>query len=78
MRIGNRELNKDESEWAVKNSKDILTQATNLFVSSLNLKASEKDIAGLLNYLWHNPTDVSNEEAEAAEIYAAEVEADEG
>lgn len=77
MRIGNQDLNPDEAEWCIKFSKDVLAQACNQCVSALNKKCSEEDVAGLLKYLWSHPTQVSNDEAEAAEIADAEAEDDE-
>jgi hypothetical protein len=78
MRIGSHDLNENEAEWCEKFSKDLLSQAYNTCVSSLNKKLSEDDVKGLLKYLWsRSPTQVSNDEAEAAEIADAEADDDE-
>ena len=78
MHIGKHELNKNEEEWCIKFAKDFLFQAHSKCVSDLNKKLSEEDVAGLLHFLWtRSPTVVSNDEAEDAEIEAAQAETDE-
>lgn len=85
MRIGNHELESGEAEWTRIRAKEILTEATKSISQSLNLQCSEEDVAGLLQFLWaKSPAQVSNDEAEAAEIESsikedevAEAEADE-
>lgn len=77
MHLGKHDLNQNEAEWFTNFSKDVLTQAFNKTVSSLNKKCSIEDVCGLLKHVWSkSSTDVSTEEAEAQEIYDADVEAD--
>jgi hypothetical protein len=76
MRIGSNDLNENEAKWIENYSKDLLSQAHHRVREALNKKISEDDVRGLLKFLWsRTPTQISNDEAEAADI--AEAEADE-
>jgi hypothetical protein len=62
MRIGNTQLNENESEWCQNKSKEILTHATKDIVTALNKQLSEEDVAGLLKHLWSTKTVSHTEE----------------
>ncbi len=77
MHLGKQDLNQNEAEWIQNYAKDLLSQACHKVTSDLNKKCTEDDVKDLLHFIWSkSPTVVSNEEAEAEEIYAAEVDSD--
>lgn len=52
MRIGNNELNENESEWAGKYAENLANQACKEIISALNIKCSKEDAKGVLAYIW--------------------------
>jgi hypothetical protein len=52
MRIGNNELNENESEWAKNFAENIANQACKQTISALNIKCSQDDVKALLAWLW--------------------------
>jgi hypothetical protein len=52
MRIGNNELNENESEWATNFAENKANEACKEIISALNIKCSLQDAKGILAYLW--------------------------
>lgn len=52
MRIGNNELNENESQWATAFAENKANEACKEIISALNIKCSLQDAKGILAYLW--------------------------
>jgi len=66
MRIGNTELNQNETEWAVKFADSIANQATKQAISALNAKFTIDDLKVFLAEQFTKKADFVEEPVEIA------------
>lgn len=52
MRIGNHEINEQETEYAITIAKELLNQAKKKLISGLNARFEDEEIAQFLHYIW--------------------------